>query len=201
MSKLILVGGGSASGKTYILSRVVELVGKENVTHITLDDYYLKFDMPLEERRKINFDHPKAFDWHLIESQLTALKNGETIEKPVYDFTISNRTDKTETVVPKKIIIVEGIMALVNKKIRALSDLNIFIDATREQRLVRRIERDQKERGRTFDYIVKQYFETVLPMHEEIIEPSKYYADLIVSNESTKNHSITVLASVLKSYL
>ncbi len=201
MSKLILVGGGSASGKTYILNRVVELVGKENVTHLTLDDYYLKFDMPLEERRKINFDHPKAFDWHLIESHLTALKNGETIEKPIYDFTISNRTDKTETVVPKKIIIVEGIMALVNKKIRALSDLNIFIDATREQRLVRRIERDQKERGRTFDYIVKQYFETVLPMHEEIIEPSKYYADLIVSNESTKNHSISVLASVLKSYL
>lgn len=201
MSKLILVGGGSASGKTYILNRVVELVGKENVTHLTLDDYYLKFDMPLEERRKINFDHPKAFDWHLIENHLTALKNGETIEKPIYDFTISNRTDKTETVVPKKIIIVEGIMALVNKKIRALSDLNIFIDATREQRLVRRIERDQKERGRTFDYIVKQYFETVLPMHEEIIEPSKYYADLIVSNESTKNHSISVLASVLKSYL
>lgn len=201
MSKLILVGGGSASGKTYILNRVVELVGKENVTHLTLDDYYLKFDMPLEERRKINFDHPKAFDWHLIESHLTALKNGETIEKPIYDFTISNRTDKTETVVPKKIIIVEGIMALVNKKIRALSDLNIFIDATREQRLVRRIERDQKERGRTFDYIVKQYFETVLPMHEEIIEPSKYYADLIVSNESTKNHSISVLASVLKSFL
>lgn len=201
MAYIVLVGGGSASGKTYVLSKVIESLGKENITHISIDDYYKKLDMPFEERRKVNFDHPKAFDWNLLEEDLRKLKNDQPIEKPVYDYTISNRTDKTEHIVPQKLILVEGIMALVNKKIRALSDLNIFIDASRENRLVRRIERDQKERARSFESIVNQYFTTVLPMYEEIIGPSKYYADLIINNDGQKNHSIEVLICVLQQYL
>lgn len=201
MAKIILVGGGSASGKTYVLNEVLKIVGKENITHISIDDYYKKMDIPFEERRKQNFDHPKAFDWVLLEQHLKLLKNDESIDKPIYDFTISNRTDEIEHVIPKKIVIVEGIMALVNKKIRALSDLNIFIEASREKRLVRRIERDQKERARTFDSIVNQYFATVQPMYEEIIGPSQYYADLIIHNDNISNRSIELLSFILKSYL
>ncbi len=201
MAKIVLVGGGSASGKTYVLEKVIKQLGKDNVTHISIDDYYKKMDMPLEERRKVNFDHPKAFDWILLEEQLIKLKNDEEIEKPLYDYTISNRKIKTEHIVPQKLILVEGIMALVNKKIRSLSDLNIFIDASRENRLVRRLKRDQLERARTFDSIVTQYFATVLPMYEEIIGPSKYYADIIINNDNQKNHSIEVLVSILQNYL
>lgn len=201
MAKIVLVGGGSASGKTYVLEKVIKQLGKDNVTHISIDDYYKKMDMPLEERRKVNFDHPKAFDWILLEEQLIKLKNDEEIEKPLYDYTISNRKIETEHIVPQKLILVEGIMALVNKKIRSLSDLNIFIDASRENRLVRRLKRDQLERARTFDSIVTQYFATVLPMYEEIIGPSKYYADIIINNDNQKNHSIEVLVSILQNYL
>ena len=201
MAKIILVGGGSASGKTYVLNEVLKTVGKENITHISIDDYYKKMDIPFEERRKQNFDHPKAFDRVLLEQHLKLLKNDESIDKPIYDFTISNRTDEFEHVIPKKIVIVEGIMALVNKRIRALSDLNIFIEASREKRLVRRIERDQKERARTFDSIVNQYFATVQPMYEEIIGPSQYYADLIIHNDNISNRSIELLSFILKSYL
>ncbi len=201
MAHIVLVGGGSASGKTYVLNKVIDKLGKENVTHISIDDYYKKLDMPLEERRKVNFDHPKAFDWDLIETQLKMLKENKTIEKPVYDYTISNRSDKVEIITPKNLVLVEGIMALVNKKIRALSELNIFIDASRENRLVRRIKRDQVERARTFDSIVTQYFTSVLPMYEEIIDPTKYYADIIINNDGQKNHSIEVLISILSKYL
>lgn len=201
MAKIILIGGGSASGKTYVLKQVIAKVGKENITHISIDDYYKKLDMPFEERRKQNFDHPKAFDWALLESDLKKLKNDEEIDKPLYDYTISNRKEETEHVVPKKLVVVEGIMALVNKRVRALSDLNIFIEASRENRLVRRIKRDQVERARSFDSIVDQYFATVLPMYEEIIAPTQYYADIIVHNDGIKNHSIEVISAVLKSYL
>lgn len=201
MVKVVLIGGGSASGKTYVINKVLKEIGTENVSHFSIDDYYKKLDMPLEERRKQNFDHPKAFDWKLLEEHIKELKAGHPIEKPIYDYTISNRTDKTETIEPNKLIVIEGIMALVNKKIRDLSDLNIFIEAGREERLVRRLERDQKERGRTFDSIIAQYFATVLPMYEEIIGPSQYYADIIVHNDKKINHSIEVLVSILNSYL
>lgn len=196
--KLILIGGGSASGKTYTLNEVVNRLPEGSITRISLDDYYKDFSvLPMEERVNINFDHPKAFDWPLIYKQIKALKNGEAIDKPNYDFVIHGRSPKTDHVEPKQLIVVEGIMALVNKDLRSLGDLSVFINASRERRLVRRIERDMKERGRTFDSIVKQYFETVQPMFEEIIGPSEYYADLIVNNEGYSTKSIDVLASVL----
>ena len=202
MSKVILIGGGSASGKTYVLRKVLEKIPEDKVAHVSIDDYYKDFSvLPFEERAKINFDHPKAFDWPLMNKQLKELKEGKTIEKPIYDFKIHGRSDKTEIVEPKEIIIIEGIMALVNKDLRALGDLKVFINASRERRLVRRIERDMRERGRTYESIIEQYFTTVQPMFEEIIAPSQYYADLIINNEGYTNNSIDVLVSVLQNML
>ena len=202
MSKIILIGGGSASGKTYVLNKVLEQIPEEKIAHISLDDYYKDFSiLPMEERAKVNFDHPKAFDWPLIREQIGALKRGETISKPKYDFVIHGRSKEVDIVEPKELIIIEGIMALVNKDLRAIGDLSIFINASRERRLVRRIERDTKERGRTFDSVVEQYFTTVQPMFEEIIAPSQYYADLIVNNEGYTNKSIDVIASVINNML
>ena len=202
MRKVILIGGGSASGKTYVLKKVMEKIPGDKITHISIDDYYKNFsDLPFEERAKINYDHPKSFDWKLMNEQLKALKNGQTIEKPIYDFANHLRSDKTEIVEPKELIVIEGIMALVNKDLRALGDLKVFINASRERRLVRRIERDMKERGRTYDSIIEQYFTTVLPMFEEIIAPSQYYADLIINNDGTSNNSIDVLVSVIQNMM
>ena len=202
MSKIILIGGGSASGKTFVLRKVLEKIPADKITVISIDDYYKDFSvLPMEERAKINFDHPKAFDWKLMNEQIKALKNGQTIEKPIYDFTIHGRSPKTEVVVPKELIVIEGIMALVNKDLRSMGDLKVYINCSRERRLVRRIDRDQKERGRTYESIIEQYFSTVLPMYEEIIAPSQYYADLIINNEGYNNRSIDVLVSVIQNML
>ena len=202
MSKVVLIGGGSASGKTYVLNKVLEKIPNDKVAHISIDDYYKDLSaLPIEERAKVNFDHPKAFDWKLMNEQLKNLKNGQTIHKPVYDFTTHSRSDKIETVEPKELIIIEGIMALVNKDLRALGDLKVFINASRERRLVRRIDRDMRERGRTYDSIIEQYFTTVLPMFEEIIAPSQYYADLIINNDGGSTKSIDVLVSVLNNMM
>ena len=199
MAKIILVGGGTASGKTYVINEVVKLIGEENVAHLSIDDYYKDLtSLTMEERIKVNYDHPKAFDWPLIKKQLIDLKNDKTILKPIYDFTIHNRSEKTVELQPKKIVIVEGIMALVNKDIRSIGDLKIFINASRERRLLRRMDRDQKERGRSVDSIINQYFATVQPMYEEIIEPSSYYADMLINNDGYDNKSIKVLAAVLR---
>lgn len=202
MNKVVLIGGGSASGKTYVLKKVLEQIPEEKITRISLDDYYKDFsNLPFEERAKINYDHPKSFDWKLMVEQIKQLKNGNPIEKPIYDFTIHGRSGKTEIVEPKELILVEGIMALVNKDLRALGDLKVYINASRERRLVRRIERDQKERGRTYESIIEQYFTTVLPMYEEIIAPSQYYADLIINNDGITTKSIDVLVSVLNTMM
>lgn len=199
MAKIILVGGGTASGKTYVIHKVVEQLGADRVTHFSIDDYYKDLSsLSMEERKKQNFDHPKAFDWKLMKEQLTALKSGETVEKPIYDYVNHNRSKETKVVEPKDLIIVEGIMALVNKEVRELGDLKIFINASRERRLLRRMERDTNERGRSYESIVNQYFSTVQPMYEEIIGPSEYYADLIINNDGYDNKSIEVLTAVLK---
>lgn len=203
MPKIILVGGGSASGKTYVTESVIKNLDSSRITHLSLDDYYKdQSNISMEERMKVNYDHPKAFDWKLMESQLIDLKNGKSIKKPIYDFTQHNRSGNFETIVPKDLVVCEGIMALVNKKIRALSDLNIFVNASRERRFLRRIERDQKARGRSFDSIVTQFFSTVRPMFEEVVGPTSNYADVIVNNDDEqKNLSIKVLTAVFKSLL
>lgn len=202
MAKLILVGGGTASGKTYVIDQVVKIIGEENVVHFSIDDYYKDLtNLSMEERKKQNYDHPKAFDWKLIYEQLTKLKNDEAVDKPLYDYKVHNRSEKVQHVEPKKLIIVEGIMGLVNKNVRELGDLKVFINASRERRLLRRMDRDIVERGRDKESIVNQYFSTVQPMYEEIIGPSQYYADLIVNNDGYDNKSIEVLGAVLKAFL
>ena len=198
MSKLVLIGGGSASGKTFVLKKVLENIDDSKVTLISLDDYYKDFSiLPFEEREKLNFDHPNAFDWDLLIKQIRDLRNGKAIDKPIYDFSIHGRKKEKERIEPKGLIIIEGIMALVNKDLRSLADLKVFISASRELRLVRRIDRDMKERGRSYESIIEQYFATVLPMYEEIIAPSQYYADLIVNNDGYSEKSTDVLISVI----
>ncbi|MBO6280670.1 MAG: uridine kinase [Bacilli bacterium] len=202
MSKVVLIGGGSASGKTFVLNKVLEKIPENKVAHISLDDYYKDFSvLPFEERTKVNFDHPKSFDWKLMCEQIESLKKGNKIEKPIYDFVTHSRKKETEIVEPKELIIIEGIMALVNKELRSIGDLMVFISASRERRLVRRIERDTKERGRTYESVIEQYFSTVLPMYEEIIAPSQYYADLIINNDGYSKKSIDVLVSVLNNMM
>lgn len=198
MARIILIGGGSSSGKTYVTNRVVEKVGKENVTLISLDDYYKdQKEKTFEERTKTNYDHPKAFDWKLIRQQIKDLKENKQIEKPIYDFVTHSRKEETEIVKPNKIIIVEGIMALIDAQVRAMGDLKVFIRASAERKFLRRLIRDKEERGRTIDGIVKQYFDTVQPMYEEIIDPSSNYADLIINNDGKKNLSVNILTYLI----
>ncbi len=202
MPRVILVGGGSASGKSYVTREVISRVGREHISRITIDDYYKdQTNIPMEERVKVNYDHPKAFDWQLIRTQIQALKEGKSIEKPIYDFTIHNRKKETETIVPGDLIVVEGIMALVDKKLRELGDLKVFIYASHERRFLRRIIRDHQERKRSFESIVNQYFSSVQPMFEEIVAPSATYADVIVNNDGVKNLSIDVLTCAFKEEL
>ena len=199
MAKIILVGGGSASGKTYVIDQVIAKLGSDNIVHFSIDDYYKDLSsMALEERKRQNFDHPKAFDWKLMKEQLLMLKNDYAVDKPTYDYVAHTRAKEVVHVEPNKLIIVEGIMALVNKDVRELGDLKIFINASRERRLLRRMDRDLHERGRDQNSIVNQYFSTVQPMYEEIIGPSQYYADLIVNNDGYDNKSINVICAILK---
>lgn len=202
MGRIILVGGGSSSGKSYVTGEVIKNLGEDKVTRITVDDYYKdQAEMPLEDRYKVNYDHPRAFDWPLMRRQIQALKDGKPIMKPVYDFVTLTRSDKIEEVVPKQLIVVEGIMALVDKQIRQMADLRVFIDASAERRFLRRMIRDAKERGRTFENIVNQYFATVQPMYDEIVKPSSIYADLIVNNDGVENLAIDVLTCVFSEQL
>ncbi len=202
MPAMILVGGGSSSGKTYLTHAVTKALGEDQVTFLTLDDYYKdQKNVPMEERLKVNYDHPNAFDWPLMRSQLRALKNGETIEKPIYDFVNHTRSDKTEIISPKGLVVIEGIMALVDRQLRDLADLRVFIQAKPERRFLRRMIRDIKERGRTMENVVSQYFDTVQPMYDEVIEPSSIYADMIVNNDGVANLAIDVLTVVFKQQL
>lgn len=202
MARIILVGGGSSSGKSYVTSAVTKTLSSDDVTVITIDDYYKdQSDVPFETRIVTNYDHPKAFDWPLIRRHLGMLKQGKSIEKPTYDFTNHTRSDKTEIIEPKSLIIVEGIMALVDKSLRDIGDLKVFISASAERRFLRRMIRDTKERGRKFEGVVAQYFATVQPMYDEIVEPSSMYADLIINNDGVKNKAVEVLHCVFEEQL
>ena len=202
MPAMILIGGGSSSGKTYLTHAVTQAIGEDKITLLTLDDYYKdQANLTMEERLRVNYDHPNAFDWPLMRKQLADLKAGNAIEKPVYDFVNRTRSDKIEIIQPKSLVIVEGIMALVDRKLRELGDLRVFIQAKPERRFLRRMIRDVKERGRTMENIVKQYFSTVQPMYDEIIEPSSIYADLILNNDGVANLAIDVLTVVFQQQL
>ena len=181
-SLLIGIVGGSGSGKTTLANHMAE-IHKGNVTIISQDSYYKDLShLPLKERAKTNFDAPDAIDFKALLQDIKDLKSGKTIQKPLYDFAKHTRQKQGETLSPKHIIIIEGILLFTNKELRDLLDIKIFVDASPEERLLRRIDRDIKERGRTFQSVQKQYLETVAPMYEEHVLPTKKYANIIVPN-------------------
>jgi len=178
---VIGVAGGSGSGKSTVTRQVLASVGPDMATVVYQDDYYLdQTDMSPEERRKTNYDHPQAFDWPLMVQHLQALRRGEPIEKPSYDFTQDNRARQTITVKPAPVIVVEGLFALYDADLRKMMSLKIFVDTAADVRFIRRLQRDMAERGRSSDSVIRQYLDTVRPMHKQFIEPTKRYADVIL---------------------
>jgi uridine kinase len=191
---LIGVAGGSNSGKTTIASRLAEMMGDDRLSLITLDSYYIsRTDEPIEQRAAANYDHPDAFDWELLNDHLAALRAGASVDVPVYDFTNHDRSDRCETVHPTKVIVVEGILVLWEPRLRERFDLKIFVDTPADLRIIRRLQRDVAERGRTPQSILDQYLATVRPSHELFIEPSKRHADVIVPEGGLNRPAIEVL--------
>lgn len=177
---VIGIAGGTGSGKTTLTKRLVERFGAD-VSVLNHDNYYKAHDdMPFEERCKLNYDHPDSFDTDLLVRDLRLLKAGQTVHCPTYDYTVHNRSEATIEVKPAKVIIVEGILIFENQALRDQMDVKLFVDTDADVRILRRLVRDVKERGRSLDSVVGQYLTTVKPMHEAFVEPSKKYADLIV---------------------
>lgn len=177
---VIGIAGGTGSGKTTLTKKLKERFGPD-VSVIYHDNYYKRHEgMTYEERSKLNYDHPDAFDTDRLVRDLITLRSGESIQCPVYDYTVHNRSEKTLEVQSRRVVIVEGILIFENKAVRDLMDIKIFVDTDADERILRRLMRDVKERGRTLDSVVSQYLTTVKPMHEAFVEPSKKYADVIV---------------------
>lgn len=203
MKERIILGiaGGTGSGKTSVASLIVEDLKKWGCKVVFLEqDAYYKDNKHLsfEKRTKLNYDHPDAIDFDLLILHLKSLKNGENIEKPIYSFTDHLRLPDTETVTSQPIIIVEGILILAIEKLRELLDMKIFVDTDDDIRLLRRIERDMTERGRSFENIKEQYINTVKPMHLEFVEPSKRYADVIIPRGKSNKVGIKMVTSRIK---
>ena len=183
---VIGIAGGTGSGKTTLMKRLLERFGRD-ITVLSHDNYYYRRDdMPFEERCKVNYDEPAALETDLMAIHLDALRHGQAIDCPVYDFSQHNRSDQTTRIEPKPVIIVEGILIFENKPLRDLMDIKIFVDTDADIRLCRRIRRDVRERGRTLESVIEQYQTTVKPMHEKYVEPSKRYAHIVVP-EGGKN--------------
>jgi len=194
---LILVAGGSASGKSTVVQEILEKAGLDDVLIIKHDDYYLdQSDLPLIERYQTNYDHPSSLDNELLVEHLHVLLSGKCIQKPTYDFVMHTRAVEVEKICPKPIIIVEGILILENEKIRNLSDMSLFVELDDDTRFIRRLLRDMKERGRTLESIITQYDTTVKPMFHKYIKPTKRYADVIIPND--RKHDIAVDLIVTK---
>ena len=178
---IIGIAGGTGSGKTTVVKKIVEALPPHYVAVVPLDSYYNDTtEMTEEERHAINFDHPDAFDWKLLIKQVNELRKGNAIEQPTYSYIKCNRLPETIHVEPKPVIIIEGIMTLLNKKLRDMMDLKIFVDADSDERLIRNIQRDIVERGRDVKMVLDRYLEVLKPMHEQFIEPTKRYADVII---------------------
>ncbi|MBP1926152.1 uridine kinase [Sedimentibacter acidaminivorans] len=204
MKKPIFIGisGGSGSGKTTIVNRIYSEVPEKSICIIEHDAYYKdQSELTYEQRCKTNYDHPFAFDTDLFVEHIKKLKDGETIDKPIYDYEIHNRKKENVMVEPKEIIIVEGLLVFYEERIRDLLDIKIFVDTDADIRIMRRIMRDMKERGRTLDSIISQYVDTVRPAHEQFIEPSKKYADIIVTEGGNNLVAVDLMVTKIKSLL
>jgi uridine kinase len=178
---VIGIAGGTGSGKTTISNLIIDRVGRENIASLSHDAYYRDMvNLPLKKRAKVNYDHPDSLESELLVEQIKQLKRGNPIHMPVYDFTTHSRKQETITINPQPVILVDGILIFVEKDLRKLFDVKIFVDTDADLRFIRRLQRDISERGRTQESVIKQYLKTVRPMHLEFVEPSKRYADVII---------------------
>ncbi len=199
---IIGIAGGTGSGKTTVVKKLIERLPKGEVVVIPQDSYYKdSSNVPVEERQNINFDHPNAFDWDLLNEQLNELKEGKAIEQPIYSYITCTRQAETVHVEPREVIIIEGIMALCDEKLRQEMDLKIFVDADGDDRLIRVIQRDIIERGRTTEAVMERYTRILKPMHEQFIEPCKRYADLIIPQGGHNKAAIDILVKFVKHQL
>ena len=195
---IIGIAGGTGSGKTTVVRKIVETLPGEKVAVVPQDSYYNdNTGIPMEERKKINFDHPNAFDWKLLIHQINELREGRAIEQPTYSYLECNRMPETIHIEPCEVIIIEGIMALCRKELRDLMDLKIFVDADPDDRLMRVITRDIVERGRTTQMVMDRYVDVLKPMHLEFIEPTKRYADLIIPQGGENQKAIEIMRTYI----
>jgi uridine kinase len=195
---IIGIAGGTGSGKTTVVQQIINELPKTEVGVISQDSYYREnHNLSFEERALINFDHPRAIDFELLVNHLTALKKGETIEQPVYSFVTHNRTDDSIITHPRKVMIVEGILILANPELREMFDVKIFVHADSDERLIRRLKRDIAERGRDMEEVLIRYQTTLKPMHQQFIEPTKAYADIIIPNDKYNTVAIDVVRAVI----
>src|SRR4051794_10673116 len=193
---IIGISGGSGSGKSTVARNVAQALHTESVAFIDMDAYYVNYShLPLPERRKINWDHPAAFDWELLVSQLTRLATGEAIDKPIYDFVSHTRSEQTVVIPPARVVVIDGILLFSDPRVRDLCDVKVFVDADADVRLIRRIRRDMSKRGRPLNEIIDQYLTTVQPMHLQFVEPSKRYADIVVPRGGHNPIAVQMIAA------
>ena len=203
-SEVMVVGiaGGTGAGKSTLATLVLENLGRDKIAHLPHDAYYhLLKDMPLEERAKINYDHPDSLETELLVAHILQLKKGHAVDMPVYDFTIHNRKEETVRVEPRQVILVEGILIFVEKSLRELFDMKIYVDTDPDIRFIRRLTRDIEERGRTMRSVINQYLKTVRPMHLDFVESSKRYADIIVPEGGYNTVALDMVIARLQSLL
>ena len=201
---MIIIGvfGGTGSGKTTIVNQIVSDFNASDIQVISQDAYYNdNSNITYDARCLLNFDHPEAIGFELLYQHLSALKNGETIEQPVYNFKTHNRTDKTLEISPKKILILEGILIMNYPKLRSLLDLKVFIDTNSDMRMERRVNRDISERGRTPKEVMDRYINTLKPMHDQFIEPMKIHADMVIENHENASINLDILIAKIKSLM
>lgn len=199
---IIGIAGGTGSGKTTVVRKIIESLEPGEVVLLPQDSYYKDSShVPVEERQNINFDHPDAFEWSLLSKHVTMLKEGRSIEQPTYSYLTCTRQPETIHIEPRDVIIIEGILALCDKKLRNLMDLKVFVDADSDERLIRVIKRDIKERGRTAEAVMERYTKVLKPMHQQFIEPCKRYADLIVPEGGKNKVAIDILTNYIKKHL
>ncbi|MEO8254295.1 MAG: uridine kinase [Flavobacterium sp.] len=195
---IIGIAGGTGSGKTTVVQQIMNKLPDTEVGIISQDSYYKKTDnLSYDERALINFDHPRAIDFDLLVSDLKALKEGKTIQQPIYSFVTHNRTEDTICTHPRKVMLVEGILILANPELRALFDIKIFVHADADERLIRRLKRDIAERGRDMQEVLNRYQKTLKPMHEQFIEPTKAFADIIIPNNNYNTVAIDMLRTII----
>ena len=202
MVKVTIIGiaGGTGSGKTTVVKKIVEALPPHHVAVVPLDSYYNDTtSMTEEERHAINFDHPDAFDWKLLTKQINELREGRAIEQPTYSYLKCNRLPETIHVEPKPVIIVEGIMTLINKKLRDIMDIRIFVDCDSDERLIRNIQRDTVERGRDVQTVLDRYLKVLKPMHEQFIEPTKRFAHIIIPEGGDNVKGIDMVCKYIES--